>query len=178
MAYLVALLLGIGLPLAWWAWNDSRRKNPAVRWPQLAAQLELQFLPDPPRLEGAWKGRAFRVLAEGERASVVTGLRGKSRLRVEIGPKDAVEKAAGMVVPDRIQVGDLAFERRYVVRATPPELGEIAADPSMRQRLMRLPDVHVIALQDRVVVRVPYPSEAGQARDYLDIAAAVADSLE
>lgn len=178
MTFLVALILGIGIPFGWWLWRDSRLKNPATRWPDLAPQLEMKFLPEPPRLEGAWKGRAFRVLAEEGRASVVTGARAKTKLRLEIGPKEMVEKAAGMVVPDRVPMNDYAFDKRYVVRCTPHELGELAADPSLRQRLMQMPDLHIIALQDRVVVRAPIPTEASQIRNYLDIASSVADSIE
>lgn len=178
MTVLIAVLFGIGLPVGFWAWRESRLKNPAARWPELAPQLDMQFLPNPSRLEGQYKGRAFRVLAEADGSTtVLTGLRGRTGLRVEIGPRAEVEKASGMIVPDRIETGDSAFEKRWLVRGQPRELGEAAADPSLRQRLMSLPDIHVLALPDRVTLRVPYPSDASEIRNYLDIAVSVADSV-
>ncbi|MBI3300295.1 MAG: hypothetical protein HYZ75_19180 [Elusimicrobia bacterium] len=178
MTFLIAALLGIGLPVIWWNIRESRLKNPAVRWPELAAQLELQFVAEPPRLEGKYKGRSFRVLAEGSGASVMTGLRGRPGLRVEIGSKDKIEKEAGMVVPDRVKVNDHAFEKRYLARCQPADLAEMACDHSLRQRLLSLPvDVHILALPDRVVVNVPFPTEASEIRNYLDLAVSMAESL-
>lgn len=178
MTFLIALLLGVGVPVGWWIFKESRMKNPAARWPDLADDLGLKFLLDPPRMEGLYKGRNFRISVDPAGAAVVTGLRGRPGLRFELGPKAVVEKAAGMVVHDRIALGDSAFEARYMVRCTPVDLGEVAADPSLRQRLMKLPDIHVIAVPDRVVVKAPFPSEASDARNYLDVASSVADALE
>lgn len=178
MTFLIALLLGVGLPVGWWIFKESRLKNPSARWPDLATDLGLKFLLDPPRMEGLYKGRNFRIAADPAGAAVVTGLRGRPGLRFEIGPKAKVEQAAGMVVHDRVNLNDSAFEKRYLVRSTPPELGELAADPSLRQRLLKLPDVHVMAVSDRVVVKTPFPTEASEVRTYLDIASSVADSLE
>lgn len=177
MTFLIAALLGIGLPVAWWAFRESRLKNPASRWPELAPQLELQFLPEPPRLEGIYKGKNFRILAEGENATVTTGLRGQPGLRVEIGPKERVEKDSGMIVPDRVAINDPAFEKRYLVRCTPLDMSHMAADHSLRQRLLSLPDIHILAITDRVVVTVPFPTEASEIRNYLDIAVSIAESL-
>ena len=178
MMFIVAVLFGVGVPVGFWLWRESRLKNPATRWPELAPYLEMKYLGDPPRIEGAWKGRTFRLTAEGEEALVITGANARKGIRVEIGPKEMVEKAAGMVVHDRVVLNDFNFEKRYLLRGTPPELGEQACDPSMRQRLMSLPDVHILALPDRVVVRVPFPTEASQIRNYLDLAGAVADSID
>lgn len=178
MTFLIALLLGVGVPVSWWIFKESRLKNPAARWPEVADALGLKFILDPPRMEGLYKGRNFRIAVDPAGASVVTGLRGRPGLRFEIGPKALVEQAAGMVVHDRVSLNDSAFEKRYLVRSTPPELGEVAADPSLRQRLLKLPDVHVMAVSDRVVVKTPFPSEASEVRTYLDIASSVADSLE
>ena len=178
MTFLVAALLGIGLPVAWWAWRESRLKNPAVRWPELAPQLELKYLPEPPRLEGMYKGKSFRILAEGTGATVMTGLRGRAGLRVEIGPKEKVERESGMIVPDRVVVNDPAFDKRYLARCTPLDLADMAADHSLRQRLLSLPiEIHIMALPDRVIVSVPFPTEASEIRNYLDIAVSVAESL-
>lgn len=177
MTFLVATLLGIGLPVAWWAYRESRLKNPAVRWKELAPQLELAFLPEPPRLEGKYKGKSFRILAEGTGATVMTGLRGRPGLRVEIGPRERVEKESGMIVPDRVVVNDPAFDKRYLARCTPLDLADMAADHSLRQRLLTLPDIHILAISDRVVVTVPFPTDAAEIRNYLDIAVSVADSL-
>lgn len=178
MTFLIALVLGVGVPVGWWIFKESRLKNPAACWPGVATDLGLKFILDPPRMEGLYKGRNFRISMDPAGAAVVTGLRGRAGLRFEIGPKAAVEKAAGMVVPDRVALNDSAFEKRYMVRSTPIDLGELAADPSLRQRLLKLPDLHVMAVSDRVVVKTPFPSEASDVRTYLDIASSVADSLE
>ena len=178
VTFLIALLLGVGLPVGWWIIKDSRLKNPAARWPDVATDLGLKFLLDPPRMEGLYKGRNFRIAPDPAGAAIVTGLRGRQGLRFEIGPRAQVEQAAGMVVHDRVSLNDSAFENRYLVRSTPLDLGELAADPSLRQRLLKLPDVHVIAVSDRVVVKTPFPTDASDVRNYLDIASSVADSLE
>lgn len=178
MTFLLALAVGVGVPVAWWLFREARLKNPAARWPELATALGMRFEPEPPRIEGTYKGRNFRVQPDPSGAVAVTGLRGRPGLRFELGPKAAVEKAAGMVVPDRVAAGDSAFNARYMVRCTPVELGGIAADPALCQRLMKLPDLHVIAVSDRVVVRSPFPTEAAEVRSYLDVASSVADALE
>ena len=178
MTFLIALFLGVGIPVAWWLYKESMLKNPSARWPDVATDLGLKFLLDPPRMEGLYKGRNFRVGMDPAGAMAVTGLRGRPGLRFEIGPKAMVERSAGMVVPDRVTLNDSAFEKRYMVRSTPIELGEVAADPALRQRLLKLPDVHVIAVSDRVVIKTPFPSDASDVRSYLDVASSVADALE
>ena len=111
-------------------------------------------------------------------ALLSTPLNCKSAIRVEVGLKAEIEQEAGMIVPDRVTLNDTAFETRYMVRSTPLQVGEIAVDPSMRQRLLPMPDIRVLATQAKLDMRLPIVSETGELRGFLDIAASLADSVD
>lgn len=177
---LLIILIGISIPIAVYFWRESRHNNPAARWPQLAEMVEFQYAPAPPRMGGNWKGRQVTVTAvgEGQEAVVSTPLQCRSQIRFEIGPRQEVERAAGMVVPDRVSFNDRHFEDRYCVRSTPGQLGELAVDPAMRQRLLQLPDLRVLGLSNKLDVRVPNPTEASDLRAFCDVAAALADAID
>ncbi len=175
---ILIIAAAIILPLGVYFWRESRHRNPASRWPQLADQVELSYAADPPRISGAWKGRQMTLSAGPGAALLSVPLKAKAALRVEIGPRAEVEKAAGMVVPDRIQLNDSNFEQRYMLRSTPPEIGEAAVDPSMRQRILQLPDLRVLAQATRLEMRMPVPTESSELRTYFDIAASLADSID
>lgn len=175
---IVIILIGISIPIAVYLWRESRYRNPAARWPQLAGLLEFQYSNNPPALTGEWKGRVMTLTAMQEEAVLATPLACKTPVRVEIGPKAEVEKAAGMVVPDRVSFHDASFERRYLVRSTPLQLGEMGVDPSMRQRLLSLPDLRVLAVANNLQIRCPLPTEASDVRAYCDVASALADAID
>ena len=175
---MLLILIGISVPLGIYAWRESRHRNPATRWPQLAENVQFAYSPAPPRLGGQWKGRRMTLTAGDSEATLSAQLAAGRTLRVEIGPRAVVEKAAGMVVPDRIELGDAAFEKRYLVRSTPAEIGQNAVDPSMRQRLLQLPDVRVLATGQELRMGIPCPTEAGELRTYFDIAASLAESMD
>lgn len=174
----LVIALAIALPLGIYFWRESRHRNPASRWPQLAAHVEFTYAADPPRLSGSWKGRRMTLTAGPGAALLSTPINAKAALRIELGPKAEVEKAAGIIVADRIQLNDSAFEKRYLLRSTPPEVGKAAVDPSMRQRILQLPDFRVLAQATRLEMRMPVPTESSELRAYFDIAAALADSID
>lgn len=175
---ILLILIGISVPIAFYVWRESRHNNPASRWPELADLVEFQFSPNPPTLTGRWKNRHMTFTASENEVVLSTPLQCRTNIRLEIGPKAEVEQAAGMVVPDRVEFNDSAFEARYMVRSTPLEIGETAVDPSMRQHLMQLPELRAIALHNKVDIRLPGLTEASQTRAYCDIAAALADSVD
>lgn len=175
---ILLILVGIAVPIAFYVYRENRHNNPASRWPELADMIEFQFSPNPPTLTGQWKNRQIVFTAYENEVILASPLACKTNIRVEIGLKEEVEQAAGMVVPDRVDLNDSAFESRYLVRSTPLDLGEAAVDPSMRQRLMQLPDLHILALHNKIEIRIPQLSEASQARSYSDVAAAIADSVD
>lgn len=177
MKFLIILIIVL-IPLGVYLWRESRYRNPAARWPQLARDLGFGFTPSPPRLAGQWKGRRILATAGQGESLVTTPLRCRTNIRVEVGPRAEVEQAAGMVVHDRVELGDSGFESRYLVRATPQELGGAAVDPAMRQRLMQMPDLRVLADPQELRVRAPLAVEAGELREFMDVAVAMADAID
>jgi len=175
---ILLILIGIAVPIAFYVYRENRHNNPASRWPELAEMIEFQFSSNPPTLSGQWKNRQIVFTAYENEVVLSSPLQCKTNIRVEIGLKQEVEQTAGMVVPDRVTLDDSAFEERYLVRSTPLDLGEAAVDPSMRQRLLQLPDIHILALHNKIEIRLPGLSEASQARSYSDIASALADSVD
>ncbi|MFH1723596.1 MAG: hypothetical protein ABII00_03125 [Elusimicrobiota bacterium] len=175
---ILLILVGVAVPVALYFWRESRFRNPASRWPALASAVGMQYAPDPPRMGGEWKGRRVTVSSVEGGALLASPLQCRSAIRVEIGPRAEMERAAGMVVHDRLTLGDPAFEERYLARATPPEAGEGALDPATRQKLLRMPDVRILAVSNQIQVRMPSPTEADALRGILDVAASVADAVE
>lgn len=179
---ILVILVCIAIPLGVYFWRESRYRNPATRWPRLAESMGLQFQPNPPRIVGSWKDRKMTLTAvqEGESVAAVlsTPLNPKRQLRVEVGPREQIEKASGMVVPDRVAFNDPEFEARFLVRATPPELGEAAFDHSMRRKLLGLPDLWLLAQGKQLEVRVAVPTEASEIREVMDVASSVADAID
>jgi hypothetical protein len=181
---LVQLLLiggGIAIPVGVYFWRESRYQNPAVRWKQLAPILELEYEPSPPRLSGSWKARELVVCAQQDGTAILSlPLSCPQAIRLELGPRADVERDAGMIVPDRVRFGpaDAAFERRFMVRATPLELGETATDAAMRQRLLGMKDVRILAVSNRLDMVFPLPTEARELRDWMDVAASIAEAVD
>ena len=175
---ILLILIGVSVPIAFYVWRESRHNNPSSRWPELAKLMEFQFAATPPTLSGQWKNRHMVFTAFAQDVILTTPLQCRTNIRIEIGPRQEVEQAAGMVVPDRVDLNDSAFEKRYMVRSTPLELGESAIEPAMRQRLQQLPDLRILALHDKIDIKVPGLSEASQVREYCDIASALADSVD
>jgi hypothetical protein len=96
---------------------------------------------------------------------------------LEIGPRDEVEKAAGIVVPDRVSFADPKFECNYLVRATPSEIGQ-EIDVALRQKLLALDRVSILATTKGIQISLPTPTEPSQLRDVMDVAVSVADLLD
>jgi hypothetical protein len=176
---LLIILIGVSIPILFYLWRESQHTNPATRWPDLAEMLEFSYEANPPRLQGDWKGRQMTLTSAEQEAVLTTPLSCRQGTRIELGPKADVEREAGMVVHDRIDLHDPLFEKRYLLRSTPPEVGEAAVDPSMRQRLLGLtPNLSILAGANRLDVRLPIATESDELRTYFDIAASLADSID
>ena len=176
---IILIVLLIAVPVLWFFWREGRATRPELLWPRLAGPLNLEFSASPPSLSGSWLGRQIVVRADGGTVVATARYRPNAGTRIEIGDREEVERAAGMVVPDRVEFPeDSAFSRRLLVRASPEERGRMAADPNVRRRLMALAGVHVLASSGRADVSLTGGAKESQLREMLDIAVAVADAAE
>ncbi|MBI5884258.1 MAG: hypothetical protein HZB91_14275 [Elusimicrobia bacterium] len=171
----IALLAG-----AYMAWQ-SLQQEPSKRWPKLAERLGLKYEGPPPRMTGPWKSRQVAVQADGERAVVSFAVRRPEGFRLEIGPREAVEKAAGLVVPDRVEFtdpSDLAFNQRFLVRCKPQDIGRAVLDGVLRHNLLGLGDFHILAEGGRFTVRARLDSDSDELRGVFDLASSILDGVE
>lgn len=176
---IVIIILGVAIPFAFWQWREAKAKNPSSAWPPLAPALEFKFEDKPPRLSGNWKGHNMLLTYNENSGEAIlqVGVRGQQGMRIELGPKAMLEKEAGMIVHDRVDLGDRQFEERYLLRSTPKEIGESAFDPNVRQKVANLPDLRILAQGETLVVRTEPVTDPDHLREMLDVAASVADSI-
>lgn len=178
LRWAIALLL-IVAPLAWYLWREARDKNPSVLWKEVGPGLGLAFTPEPPMLKGSWNGREVTLVVEDGRPVASARYTSGNRVRLEVGDRAGVERSSGLVVPDRVEFPeDGSFSERFLVRATPDTFGRFAVDPTLRARLLRLQDVHLLASAGRVDVKVPELRQAESFRELFDVAVAVAEAAE
>lgn len=178
LRWVVALAL-IVAPIAWYLWREARDKNPSVLWKEVGPGLGLAFTPEPPMLRGAWNGREVTLVVEGGRPVASARYTSAARVRLEVGDRARVEQASGLVVPDRVEFPeDGRFSERFLVRATPDTFGRLAVDPTLRARLLRLNEVHLLASSGRVDVKVPEARKEEEFRELFDLAVAVAEAAE
>lgn len=178
LRWVIALVLVLA-PVAWYVWSEARDRKPSYLWPQMAPALGLTFSPEPATLKGSWNGREVSLIVENEHPVATARYASGTRVRLEIGARAQIEEASGMVVPDRVEFPeDGEFTERYLVRATPDGFGRMSVDPTMRQRLLRLGGVHLLASAGRVDVTIPEATKEAQFRDLFDLAAGVAEAAE
>jgi hypothetical protein len=171
----IALIAG-----AYFVWQTLQRE-PSKRWPKLAERLGLKYEGPPPRMTGPWKNRSVTIQPDGEKASVVFPVRRPEGLRLEIGPREEVEKAAGIVVPDRIELTDpsaLAFNQRFMVRCKPADPARAALDGVLRQQLLGMGDFRVLAENGRLKVWAGLEADSAELRAILDLASSLLDGIE
>ncbi|MBI4678779.1 MAG: hypothetical protein HY748_14465 [Elusimicrobia bacterium] len=174
-AVVIALLVG-----AYFAWQ-ALQQEPSRRWPKLAERLSLKYEGPPPRMTGPWKNRQVTVQPESEKAVVSFPVRRPENFRLEIGPRETVEKAAGIVVPDRLEFTEpaaLAFNERFLVRCKPVETGRVVFDHVMRARLLALGEFHVLAEAGRFTIRLPLDTDASALRQIFDLVSSILDGVE
>lgn len=176
--WLIAIVL-VALPILWWFWRESRDLDPSVLWAGLAGNLGLAYAKDPHTLKGAWKGREVSLIIENGRPVASARYSSGSRVRLEIGRREQLEREAGMVVPDRVEfVEDRAFSEAMLVRASSEDFGRLLVDPSLRRRLLSLDGAHLLASGGRVDLSVAQLRREEQFREVFDIAVSVADAAE
>jgi hypothetical protein len=175
---LVLVALGLGLPIGLYLWHDRAHSNPASRWPSLAKMLGFAYSDDPPRIAGVWKERKIDLIAAEGGVVMAAAMRAGGAFRVEIGPREDVEKAAGMIVPDKVDIPDTRLSEKFMARATPAAAGE-AVDLNVLRKLLLFPGAWVLVVPGRAEMRLPFPpNEASQVRDAADILVSLADALE
>ena len=178
MLFVLLAVVLVAIPMGIYYWREHKLSTPGLQWPVLAPILKLDYTPNPPRLYGTRNGRQVTIDVHQRGARVATILARPSRLRVEVGPKDEVTARAGMVVPDPVVTGDLAFEERLLARCSDKNAGQQLFDPVLRQRLMAQPQVDILgqgAMVQWVVPVVKYPDPA---EDLLDPLTVIAEEME
>jgi len=176
---ILIIVLGVAVPFAFWKWREANDRNPSKAWPEIGPVLEFTFEDKPPRLSGQWKGHNMRLSYDentGE-ALLQVGVHGQTGLRLELGVKAAMETEAGMIVHDRVELGDPDFEARYVLRSTPKEIGQSAFDPNVRQQVADLPDMRILAQGETLNIKTELIIDPDQVRELFDVGASVADSI-
>lgn len=159
----------------------SMQNEPSKRWPKLAERLGLKFEGPPPRITGPWKSRQVAVQVQDGKAVVSFPVRRPEGFRMEIGPRAEVEKAAGIVVPDRLEFTEpsaLAFNQRFMVRCKPADPGRAALDHILRQRLLALKDFGILAEKGRFNVALPLDSDSTALREVFDLVSSILDAVE
>ncbi|HAH07765.1 MAG TPA: hypothetical protein DCM05_14790 [Elusimicrobia bacterium] len=175
---LLLILVGLALPIGIYLWHDRSHNNPGSRWPSLAKMLEFAYTDDPPRLSGVLKERQVDLFAADGGAVMTLTMRVAGAFRVEIGPREEVEKASGMIVPDKVEIRDSALGEKFMARATPAAAGE-AVDLNVLRKLLQFPGAWVLVVPGRAELRLPSPpNEAAQVREAADILVSLAEALE
>jgi hypothetical protein len=176
--HIALIFLGLALPIALFLWHERSQTNPASRWPSLAKVLQFAYSDNPPTLKGQWKERQVILqMAEGG-ALMRAAIRTAGAFRVEIGPKEAMEKASGMIVPDRIAIPDSALDEKLLLRATPGSAGE-SVDLTLLRKIAQFHGAWVIIVPGRAEMRFAFPpTEASQIREAADVLVSLADVLE
>lgn len=179
MLIAVLCLLAGCVPIVLYFAKQTKANTPSLQWPVLAKELGWQYQGQPaPKMLGDFEGRHASVELREGRAVVALQLVQKSRLRVQVGAKAEIEARAGMVIPDRIQTGDAAFEGRLMARCSEREAGQMIFEPALRQRLLDQPVVDVLAAGDRVQWTLPALKESDVLEQVLGVMTAVAAEME
>lgn len=177
--YLILIAIVVAaIPIAVFVLRESRYRNPAARWPRLAESLSFEYQDAPPRLRGRWKDREVLLTSQGEVSLMCAATRPSGSYRVEAGPKEALEKEAGMVVPDRVALNDTRLAQALLARAFPSEFAP-ALDLVILNKLAAFPGARILAVPGRVELRLPFsPTEPAHVRQAADIAVSLADAVE
>ncbi len=175
------ILLGfilIAVPMGIYYWREYKISTPRLQWPVLAPILKLEYLPDPPRMQGTRNGRKVTVDIYKTGVRVATILAKPSRLRIEIGPKDEVTTRSGMLVPDPVLTGDRSFDERLLARCNDKNAGLQFLDPVLRQRLMAQSVVDILGQGAMIQWLVPVVKQPDPTENLLDILTLIAEEME
>lgn len=174
------LLLAIAGP-AYFIWNDRRNSNPAFRWKNIAEELHLQFQ-EPAVLVGHWKERELSWKADLATSTALLACRFESKrpIRLEIGLNAEVERRAGIIVPDKVQLPDNShsgFEEKYTIRCQPLEIGSALVDHSVRSKFAEFDNAYLVAANGVIQMRFPMLLRAKDLREAMDIAVSLAETM-
>ena len=178
---MLVIVLGfvlVAVPMGIYYWREYKISTPRIQWPVLAPLLKLEYLPDPPRMQGTRNGRQVTVDIYKTGVRVATVLARPSRLRIEVGPKDDVTARSGMLVPDPVATGDSSFDERLLARCSDKNAGLQLLDPVLRQRLMAQSSVDILGQGAMIHWLVPAAKQPDPMEDILDILTVIAEEME
>ncbi len=174
--FLVVAALAAGAGIFFWL--ERSRNSPATCWPKMRSSLGFEYEETPPRLQGSWNGRKVSIESRGGAAVVTVELSAETSLRVECGPKAAVNKRAGAPLSDAVNAVSTAFRSKLLGRCSNTSAGAVIFDAAMQQRLAELAAVDFIGEGAHVVATVPVLKDVAETEALLGALCAIADGLE
>ena len=172
------ILLGL-IPIVVYLAKSAKAATPSLQWPGLSTILKFQYQAQPsPRMLGDWEGRHVAVELHNGQVLVTMQLAQPSRLRVEVGAKADMEARAGMVIPDRLQTGDAAFDGRLMIRCSDRQAGASIFEPTLRQRIMDQRVVAAVGVGDKVQWLLPSLQDPDTLEKVLEVMTALAAEME
>jgi hypothetical protein len=178
MLFILLALVLLAVPLVLYYLHEYKASTPSLQWPLLAPVLNLEYLPNPPRMQGTRHGRKVTVDIQQTGVRVATVLDRPSRLRIEIGPKAAVTARSGMLVPDPVLTGDSSFDERFLARCSDKNAGLQLLDPVLRQRLLDQEAVDILGQGAMLQWLVPTVKQPEPVEHLLDILTVIAEEME
>ena len=172
-------LLGFAVaPIIYYYAREGKLNNPALHWPTLAPILKMEFESKPPRLSGERNGRRVTIDVYQEGVRVATILNTPSKLRIEVGSREAVIKRTGIVVPDAVSTGDSTFEEKFMARCSDKDAGHVIFESSLRQRLLARSDVEILGQGSMVQWILPSVRDPDSVEEVMDILTVLASEME
>ncbi|MFA6093580.1 MAG: hypothetical protein WC986_11580 [Elusimicrobiota bacterium] len=176
--FIIIGIIALSIPVIIVLLREKRYYTPSSRWPSIAGNIGFAYQENPPRLQGRWKDREILISDEGTLIRVSAATKTSGSYRVEAGPKALLEKEAGMVVPDRVELQDARLSQALLARAYPAQAGQ-ALDLTLLRKLAAFPEARLIGTPGKAeLILNSSLSEANQLRQAADIVVCLADALD
>lgn len=166
------------VPISLYVMHQLGLMNPSKRWPVLATSLKLSYDDDPPRITGDRGGRRVQIVAVPAGVTCTMWLKKPTYLRVECGPKDAVNRRAGAAVSDAAPVLDEVFGKKYLGRCSDAEAAGSVFDAALQIRVSDMAEVDFVGNDASVIWSLPALKELAEAESVLGALTAVSEGLE